>query len=74
MAEEVTRCPSCGQFTYRLVTWMQDEVIIINAGTKQAFVVDEIATWRVADIPVMKLTDEVPANVFTIHKCKAEGG
>jgi hypothetical protein len=66
---EVERCETCGQFVYRLTLWISNETIEINAGTRKAFVIDDITGWTVGDIPVMKLTEEVPAEVFTRHMC-----
>jgi len=70
MSATVDRCEGCGQFVYRLELWISKEAITINAGTKKAFVVDDITAFSVGDIPVMKLTEEIPAEVFTRHKCR----
>lgn len=72
MAATCDRCGKCGQFVYRLTLWISQEVIEINAGTKKAFVVDDIPGFSVADVPVLKLTEEVPDEVFVRHRCGKE--
>ena len=69
MGATIERCEYCGQFIYRIELWISREVIEINAGTRKAFVIDDITKWTVGDVPVMKLTEEVPAEVFTRHEC-----
>jgi len=75
MAATVDRCKECGQFVYRLELLISREVISICAGTKKAFVIDDIEDPQpgIFGLPVMKLTKEVPAEVFVRHVCQESG-
>ena len=71
MSAAVERCDSCGQYVYRLRLWISDTDILIDAGPRKAFVIDEVI-GSLHDVPVMKLTEEIPSEVFVRHDCEVK--
>lgn len=69
MATTVDRCPKCGQFVYVLELWVTKETVTINAGTRSAFVVDDLEPAG-----SLKIEEVAPDDVFTRHLCKLGGG
>ena len=69
MPTTVDRCEKCGQFVYHLELWISGETIQIDAGTKKAFVVDDIVHDNLYGMPTFRLTEAVPAEVFVTHQC-----
>ena len=73
MAALAEHCPECGQMIYQIQRpWtVMQEVTVIDAGTRAAFVVEDLNPQPgIFGLPIMKLTEEIPAEVFTIHRCK----
>lgn len=73
MRVEVERCDECGKFVYRLRLWISGDDILIDAGTRKAFVVDDLEPAdELHGIPLLRLTEEVPAEVFVKHECRVD--
>ena len=70
MPAPVERCGACGQFVYRLQLWISGNQITLDAGTKKAFIIDDIISEKVYEIPVFRLTEAEPSEVFIVHRCK----
>ena len=64
------RCPRCGRFIYRLTFWVDGKERMLDAVPKKAFVVDDIVDEKLYDVPVFRLTEAVPSEVFVTHRCK----
>ena len=68
------RCPKCGRFVYRLTFWADEQERLIDAVPQKAFVVNDIVDNKLYDVPIFRLTEAVPTEVFVIHRCKEVSG